>query len=105
MLISRWSSLECPSCSVLLNRSLNLQVFMVSTAWLPIVLIVAILPIPIWVRLALGAVSITTYMIALPFIDASTVRLYRAHRRSGLGVLLGHRVEKDPPTGDEAKPG
>ncbi len=76
--ISRWSSIRCPSCRLLLNRKLDLQFF----------LVIALLCIVITGALFVLRFSVTASLVVGVFgiagvwaVDALTVKLVTAGRR------------------------
>jgi len=85
--ISRWSSITCPDCSMLLNRNLDLQFWLVCGGIATVFIIIAKTNInPLLVFLVLIPVG--------ALIDGLTIKLVPAKKQYGIRKILGRKTEQ-----------
>ena len=95
--ISRWTSIECPQCKALLNRSLNLQVAVVLLIGFFVLLAVFCLILYVGAQYGvMGAVIsglflLLPWALAIAYLDSKTMRLVPVKRQKGCKALLGHK--------------
>ncbi len=99
--ISRWTSIECPKCQTLCNRSLDLKIFLVSLLSMIVfigVLLAAILIIIKWgiiPGIIFGIAFTLLWMWFVLYLDGRTMSLVPAEKRKGIAKVLGHKIIKD----------
>ncbi len=94
--ISRWTSLECPACHSRWNRKLDLQFMLVLILGLASLISFSFLGIYLQFRLPLFFTVLGTTVIVgwrmMIQIDAATIKLYPAEKRSGWKRIIGDKV-------------
>ncbi len=90
--ITAWSSLKCPRCKALLNRRIDLQLFLVALLGTSLAMIVPFLVLIQTGSWPLFYVSIVLLVLLVWITDMLTVKLHKAEKRSGISRVLGHKI-------------
>jgi CXXC-20-CXXC protein len=102
LVISRWTSIECPKCNTLYNRRIDLQVlFILLLSYVGLLgcVLSAVYISTFWgiaSGIILGMLIFLILALLIKYIDAQTIRLAAVEKRQGFKAILGHKyIKKD----------